>query len=88
MQHNNRTALIGGALEGIGYEISKLFAWDGYNILLVARREERLKHIANELSKTYSAKTRKPKDLSRNIMAEEIYDELKKDSIHTEGALS
>jgi hypothetical protein len=49
MDHKARTALITGASGGIGYELSKLFAKDHYNLLLVARREDRLNQVAGEL---------------------------------------
>jgi len=49
MDHKARTALITGASGGIGYELSKLFAKDHYNLLLVARREDRPNQVAGEL---------------------------------------
>lgn len=44
-----RHALITGATSGIGYELAKLFAKDGYNLVLVARNEENLQHTAKEM---------------------------------------
>lgn len=43
------TALITGASGGIGYELARLFARDGYNLVLVARSREKLLKQAEEL---------------------------------------
>ena len=40
--------LVTGASSGIGKEYARQFAYRGYNLLLVARREELLKEIAEE----------------------------------------
>ncbi|MFN8285691.1 MAG: SDR family oxidoreductase [Chitinophagales bacterium] len=42
------TVLITGPTSGIGYELGKLFAQDGYNMVLVSRNEEQLKKTAEE----------------------------------------
>ena len=44
------TALVTGASSGIGYELTKLFARDGYDVILVSRRRERLAAVAEELA--------------------------------------
>jgi uncharacterized protein len=45
----NNTALITGASSGIGLELAKVFAREGHNLLITARREERLKELKKEL---------------------------------------
>lgn len=42
-------ALISGASGGIGLELAKIIAADGYNLILVARRENMLKEIATDI---------------------------------------
>ena len=46
-------ALITGASSGIGYELAKVFARNGFNLVLVARNRERLETAAKVLSGEY-----------------------------------
>ena len=78
----NKTVLITGASSGIGLELAKLFAKDGFNLVLVARRKERLEDIAKELNNLYGIKTHIiTKDLSNLESPKEIFNELNIESI-------
>ncbi len=44
----NETALITGATSGIGYELAKLFARDGYSLIICGRNDETLQQVAAE----------------------------------------
>jgi hypothetical protein len=48
-----RTALITGGSSGIGYELAKLFARDGYRLILVARNADDLAARAAELTQAF-----------------------------------
>lgn len=51
-------ALITGASSGIGLSLTRLFAKKRYNLVLVARREERLNKISDKLEKDYNIECR------------------------------
>jgi short-subunit dehydrogenase len=74
----NKTALITGASSGIGKELAIIHAEKGGNLVLVARREEKLIELKKELENTYSVKVYLIiKDLSKLESVKEIYDEIK-----------
>lgn len=80
---NNKTVLITGASSGIGLELCKLFAKDGYNLVLVARNKDKLSEIASELRDKYKVSTKVIlKDLSKSTSPEEIYTELQNEAIY------
>jgi short-subunit dehydrogenase len=78
----NETALITGASSGIGLGIARLFAADDSNLVLVARREDRLKALADELKSEFGVDVFiLPKDLSEKNAPREIFEELQKEGI-------
>jgi uncharacterized protein len=82
---NNRgtSVLITGATSGFGYEFAKLFAKDGFNLVLVARSEQRLREIAADLSQTFFVEVLPiAKDLFDPSAAGEIFEETVVKGIH------
>ncbi len=60
------TVLITGASGGIGLELAKIFAKDGYDLVLTARSENKLLEIQKELNRlTVRALTFSPATLRR-----------------------
>jgi len=77
-----RWALITGASQGIGLEFARLFAREGYDLVLVARDKPRLETISRELQAQFKVAVRLlPKDLSVPGAAEEIFKELQGENI-------
>ena len=73
----SKTALITGASGGIGYELALLFARDGYDCILVARSQDKLKELAERVEREHRVKTLVlTKDLSRPSAVDEIYEEV------------
>ena len=69
-----KTALITGASSGIGYELTKLFAQDGYNLVLAARSKQSLKLLAGELTQKHAISVKVlAKDLAMLKSPEEIF---------------
>lgn len=54
---DSSTALITGASAGIGVEIARCLARRGHGVTLVARREERLRQLADELAAAHGIRT-------------------------------
>jgi uncharacterized protein len=84
-QSENLYALVTGATSGIGYELAKLFAQDGYNLIIVARTEEDLHRTATDFSSQYGVEVIPiAKDLFGENAATELYNEVKGKGIDVE----
>jgi short-subunit dehydrogenase len=78
-----KNALITGASSGIGAALAYVFAAEGYNLVLVARREDKLKEIAEDIEHRFENKVWvKPQDLSVANAAQTLYDQLIEKDIH------
>lgn len=68
-------ALITGATGGIGKEFARLFAKDGYPLLLTGRNQEKLEQLKNEIYETYPVEIKiVTKDLGKENASQELYD--------------
>ena len=77
-----KTALITGASVGIGYELSKVFAKNGYNLVLVSRNLEKMKIVSNEIIKLHDIQIKLIIiDLCRQSAPQELYDEITRENI-------
>jgi uncharacterized protein len=80
-----KTALITGASSGFGHEFAKLFAADGYDVVMVSRNAEKLSDIATDLKMKHGIRTIIiEKDLSRPGSAEWLYNEVTRQHIQVD----
>jgi uncharacterized protein len=75
----SRTALITGASSGIGEALAHCFARAGYNVVLVARRADKLKQLSAELAKAHHIKAwTAPADLAQPDAAGKLATQMKR----------
>jgi uncharacterized protein len=78
----NKTALITGASGGIGYELTKLFARDHHNVVLVSRSGDKLTQLAGELAQQYGISAKAiPLDLTSVPAPQFLFDQLQREGL-------
>jgi short-subunit dehydrogenase len=79
---NKKTTLITGASSGLGLEFARIFAREGFDLVLVARSEGKLTELADELkSKHGTQSTVIGKDLAVPGSPDEVYAEIQQKMI-------
>ena len=78
----NETALITGASSGIGEALAGEFASGGFDLVLVARSEDKLKRLAREIRARHGVAVRvAPADLSKPASAQRLAKALREDGL-------
>lgn len=80
-----KTVLITGGSRGIGYELAKIFAASGHELILVAKEEPRLRAVGTELGRQYGVPVRViATDLAVSGSAERIVEEIRRKSLRVD----
>jgi len=82
MQHY---AVVTGGTSGIGYELSKLLARDGHNLVIAARKEDELQQVSQQLIQQFGVDVITiSKDLFNPEDAFALYDEIQSHNIQVD----
>jgi short-subunit dehydrogenase len=78
-------AIVTGASCGIGYELAKIFAKDGKNIVVIARSRDQLEDLKRDIENKHGTKVKVlAKDLADPKAPPEIFSELGKEEIYVD----
>jgi uncharacterized protein len=78
-------AIVTGASCGIGYELAKILARDGKNIVIIARSQDKLEDLKREIENKHGTKVKVlAKDLADPKAPPEIFSELEKEKIYVD----
>lgn len=79
-----KRVLITGASSGIGYELAKIYAKNGHNLVVVARNKDKLEILKKEIFEEISKNIRITvieNDLSLENAAERLYNQVKSEKL-------
>ena len=83
MTDSDKTALITGASAGIGAAFARVFASHRFNLVLVARRDDKLNALADEIRAQHNVDVTVIKaDLAGNDSPQTVVDDIKSRGIH------
>jgi uncharacterized protein len=86
---SQKVALITGASGGIGLEFARIFTREGYDLVLIARSENKLQELADALKAQHGTQTIViVKDLSQHSAPDEIYAEVERAGIAVEALVN
>lgn len=81
-KHKGQIALITGATSGIGLELARCCAKDGYDVIMVARTQDDLERTAQELTAAYGVKAYGiSADLSNVENAFKVFEEIEQEGL-------
>jgi uncharacterized protein len=81
----SKTALVTGASAGLGADLAWIFAENGHDVAIVARRRDKLEELARDILAKHQVHVHVlPEDLARPGAAKRITDELAKRGIEVE----
>ena len=82
---NKKYALITGASSGIGEEIARNLASKGFNLVITARRLERLNNLSKDICSQYDVDVRViSADLSEESAVNKIYEFCNENGLHVD----
>jgi short-subunit dehydrogenase len=85
----SRTALVTGASSGLGREFARLFAADGFDLVLVGRTGAVLEELAQETEERHGVRAHVvPRDLSRPESAATLMTELRSRGVHVDALVN
>jgi short-subunit dehydrogenase len=89
IDYRNQTIIVTGASAGLGAEFARQLAARGTNLVLIARRADRLEALADELTRTHGVTvTTLARDLGRPDAGRTLRAELESRGIHATGLVN